>query len=286
MSTRREFLALLAAAAMPRPQIDRPQRRGPVQRIVVLGGGLAGLTAAYELQSLGHTVTVLEAQSRPGGRVRTLREAFDRVRALKAEPPPAERAHDLTQHYAREFGLRLLPNAVPGARSFYHVKGQRLTPGDATVWPYDLTADEKKLGLSGLFRTYLTPASDKAAAGFPEHIVSALREWDPYTPGAWLKSQGASAARPARHARVRHRLRIRGVVPAAPASSARAARSRPAPPAATTGCPRKSPSVWTSATARRSPASRRARTESTSSSAAEQATRSAPIASSARFPAR
>ena len=77
MTTRREFLALMAAAAMPRlPQPERLQRRGPAQRVLVLGAGLAGLSAAYELQNLGHTVSVLEAQSRPGGRVRTLREPF------------------------------------------------------------------------------------------------------------------------------------------------------------------------------------------------------------------
>lgn len=37
-------------------------------RVVVLGGGIAGLVSAYELQALGYTVTVLEARSRPGGR--------------------------------------------------------------------------------------------------------------------------------------------------------------------------------------------------------------------------
>jgi monoamine oxidase len=76
LTTRREFLALMAAAAVPLPQLPRFPQRGSPQRIVVLGAGLAGLCAAYELQNLGHTVTVLEARTRPGGRVRTLREAF------------------------------------------------------------------------------------------------------------------------------------------------------------------------------------------------------------------
>lgn len=39
--------------------------------IVVVGAGLAGLTAAYRLKQQGHRVEVYEARSRPGGRVLT-----------------------------------------------------------------------------------------------------------------------------------------------------------------------------------------------------------------------
>ncbi len=39
--------------------------------VVVIGAGLAGLTAARELQRLGHNVYVYEARSRPGGRIWT-----------------------------------------------------------------------------------------------------------------------------------------------------------------------------------------------------------------------
>ncbi len=48
----------------------------PRGRIVIVGGGLGGLTAAYELKKAGRPVTVIEARSRPGGRVFTAREPF------------------------------------------------------------------------------------------------------------------------------------------------------------------------------------------------------------------
>ena len=49
-----------------------PQSR----KVIVIGAGLSGLVAAYELSKLNFDVRVLEAQSRPGGRVFTLRN-FD-----------------------------------------------------------------------------------------------------------------------------------------------------------------------------------------------------------------
>lgn len=49
------------------------RREGARKRVIVLGGGLAGLVAAFELQREGHDPLVLEAQSRVGGRIYTLR---------------------------------------------------------------------------------------------------------------------------------------------------------------------------------------------------------------------
>ena len=46
---------------------------GSGTRVVVLGGGIAGLVAAYELRALGYAPLVLEARSRPGGRNWTVR---------------------------------------------------------------------------------------------------------------------------------------------------------------------------------------------------------------------
>src|SRR5262249_49119208 len=145
---------------------DRLQRRGgPSQRVIVLGAGLAGLCAAYELQNLGHHLTIVEAQSRPGGRVRTLRQPFAPGVYTEAGAESIPGAHNLTQGYAREFGLKLVPFSVPGTRTFFYVRGQRVTPTDtAAVWPYELTAEEKSLGRAGLFRKYVDAASEQARA--------------------------------------------------------------------------------------------------------------------------
>lgn len=76
--------------------------------VLVMGAGLAGLAAAYELDKAGYGVTVLEARSRPGGRVRTYRDPF--ADGLYAEMG-AEYVdgHDTyAKQYCKEFDLKIL----------------------------------------------------------------------------------------------------------------------------------------------------------------------------------
>ena len=46
------------------------------KKVVVVGAGMSGLSAAYELAQVGHDVLILEMQQRVGGRVRTVTEPF------------------------------------------------------------------------------------------------------------------------------------------------------------------------------------------------------------------
>src|SRR5215471_20680529 len=67
-----QALGLLPAAiASTLPQL--PAGFGKGKKVVILGGGIAGLTSAYELRKAGFDCTILEARSRPGGRNWTIR---------------------------------------------------------------------------------------------------------------------------------------------------------------------------------------------------------------------
>lgn len=72
--SRRQLLRIAASSALlPYPN---PVLAASRPRVLVIGAGVAGLTAARTLQSAGHPVTVLEAATRIGGRVHTNRSLF------------------------------------------------------------------------------------------------------------------------------------------------------------------------------------------------------------------
>jgi monoamine oxidase len=67
--TRREMLQRSLAAAAAVLLSDRTGLAQAGKRIVVIGAGFSGLTAAYELSRVGYDVTVVEARGRIGGRI-------------------------------------------------------------------------------------------------------------------------------------------------------------------------------------------------------------------------
>src|SRR5215472_8546746 len=54
------------------PQLDGDFGKG--KKVVILGAGIAGLVAAYELRKAGFECTIFEARKRPGGRSWTIRD--------------------------------------------------------------------------------------------------------------------------------------------------------------------------------------------------------------------
>ena len=111
---RREFLrrsaGAVGAAAWP-PSFAHGacgRQTGSSKEVLVLGAGLAGLAAAYELDKAGFGVTVLEARSRPGGRVRTYRDAFADGLYAEMGAEYVDASDELDHKYCREFELKVL----------------------------------------------------------------------------------------------------------------------------------------------------------------------------------
>ena len=67
-----QAMGLVGTAAVAEPlALEKGSAHGT--KVVVLGAGVAGLSAAYELGKAGYHVTVLEARDRVGGRNWTIR---------------------------------------------------------------------------------------------------------------------------------------------------------------------------------------------------------------------
>ncbi len=208
-NTRREFLRTLAGGAgvfaaqsgVSFASSSGLRRRTAPKRVVVLGAGLAGLAAAYELKRAGHEVLVLEARPFPGGRVRTLRDGFaDGLYAEAGGQAFFPIAENYAAKYIDEFGLKRLPGGRGGLANLWRFRQKIIRPqaGAPIAWPVELTSEEQQLGLDGIREKYLAPAVnelaallDPAKAGWPSEAVD---RFDNISFADLLRSRGASPA--------------------------------------------------------------------------------------------
>jgi len=203
---RREFLrGALAAGALYGPISGFPQlgtgplaRAGRSKKVLVLGAGLAGLSAAWRLTEAGHDVTILEAQRRPGGRVLTLREPFSDGLYAEAGAGRIPETHALTLHYVKLFGLTLDPFyptrgrqvACFGSRRVPFAKTSDL---DAARLPLALTEKERRLGFAGFEEEYVVqPLRQLGNLEGPDWPPPRFAEIDRLSFEEYLRGHGAS----------------------------------------------------------------------------------------------
>ncbi|MTW09997.1 NAD(P)-binding protein [Pseudoduganella eburnea] len=121
---------------------------GKGKRVVILGAGLAGMTAAYELGKLGYAVQVLEARDFAGGRCQTARKGFsltelggdkqactfDEGHYINHGPWRIPLHHQSTLYYTRRFDVPLEVMVNDNDYSFVYLESggplarQRLRP--------------------------------------------------------------------------------------------------------------------------------------------------------------
>ena len=117
-----DALGMLGSNVAHASTLDLPPGSGTGKRVVILGAGICGMTAAHELSKAGYDCTVLEATGRAGGRNLTVRAGdvieetdsrqvvcFDDADHLYANLGPARIPyhHRTVLGYCREFGVEL-----------------------------------------------------------------------------------------------------------------------------------------------------------------------------------
>ncbi|EDY18669.1 amine oxidase [Chthoniobacter flavus Ellin428] len=82
----------------------------PRKRVIIAGGGIGGLSCAYELMERGHDVTLLEASRRTGGHVKTIRDPLpDGLYADVGAEHFTKEGYEQYWRYVKKFNLPYLP---------------------------------------------------------------------------------------------------------------------------------------------------------------------------------
>lgn len=173
--------------------VAKPSNR---KKVIVIGAGLAGLSAAYELLQTGHDVTILEARARAGGRVFTIREPFAEGLYAEGGAMQVPDSHHWTMKYVKLLGLELDLIQPATRASVLYLRGKRfeIKPGQHIELPLNLSPAEAKLDRRGIWEKYVLPVlpelDDDAAPNWPP---ASLKKYDQITFAEFLRSRGASA---------------------------------------------------------------------------------------------
>jgi monoamine oxidase len=159
--TRRELLhdagvlGLAAAGTMSIGRLLSAAEAAVAPRTVIVGAGLAGLTAAHRLKQAGIAAEIHEASGRVGGRCSTIRGAFVDGQTAEHGGELIDQGHTAIRQLAGALGLKLdnlLQAEAKGTEPTYYFDGGRYTYAQATA---DIKAIWQKIH------------SDVSAASYP-----------------------------------------------------------------------------------------------------------------------
>jgi monoamine oxidase len=172
------------------------QRAGERKKVLIMGAGMAGLVAAYELKRQGHEPIVLEAQGRVGGRVYTLRAPFAPGLYAEAGAMRIPRSHNLTLEYCSLFDLPMRPFVMGNPKGLVYVGGQRMTAAEANAHPeglpFNLSPAEHGRSADDLWQTAIADLKEmvdnEGELAWPEIV----KRYDEYSLYEFLRHKGFS----------------------------------------------------------------------------------------------
>ena len=196
--SRRDFLYGSTAALLSSSLSGQlAQAAGQGKKVLVIGGGAAGLCAGYELRKAGCEVTVFEQRPIPGGRMMTIREPF--ADGQVAEAGAMVLGTKIIEDYVSEFSLPTVAADLTTMRSApFFLRGQYIDADEngSYSWPLDVNEDEQGLSRGALLSKYWygATADTRSAHRFADFPFKALHEMDQLSFADFLRRQGATEA--------------------------------------------------------------------------------------------
>ena len=169
-----------------------PATDGPRRHVVIVGAGMAGLTAGMLLKEAGHRVTILDARNRLGGRVHTYR-GFAGTMYGEFGAMRFPRQHHLAQHLIHDrFGLATKPFGMEDQDTFIylHGKGVRRSEFDADTFDVNLPEGERGKTPGQILEDAMRPLIDLVAQ--PGGWTQVIEQFDRYSLLGYLLERGVS----------------------------------------------------------------------------------------------
>jgi monoamine oxidase len=169
-----------------------PATGGPPRHVVIVGAGMAGLTAGMLLKEAGHRVTILEARNRLGGRVHTYRgfagSMYGEFGAMRFP-----RQHHLAQHLIHDrFGLATKPFGMDDQDTFIYLAGKAVRRSEFNAGSFDVALPEGERGKQPgeILEDAMRPLIDLAAQ--PGGWTRIIEQYDRYSLLGYLLERGVS----------------------------------------------------------------------------------------------
>ncbi|WP_235427135.1 flavin monoamine oxidase family protein [Cohnella kolymensis] len=155
------------------------------KKIIIAGAGMAGLVSGSLLKASGHDITILESAERVGGRVYTLRSAFQSEQYLDAGAMRIPSVHLLTLEYIRKFNLPINEFISRTPNDLIYVNGIKTTlkkyVENPDILGYPLAPWERNKNALELFLIATRPVLDFMNQNPEKNWKLLMREFDKYS---------------------------------------------------------------------------------------------------------